>query len=227
METLFKIMIVEDDRTIANLIAQALNKWQFQASVIEDFSRVADQFAADQPDLVLLDINLPVRDGYYWVQKIRDVSQVPVIFISSRNTNMDMVMAMNLGADDFVEKPFAMEVLIAKINALLRRTYHYQDNGSETLEHAGLTLDLKTGMAQVAGQEINLSKNEYKLLQILMRAHGEIVSRSHLLKDLWQDERFVDDNTLTVNINRLRKKIAEAGLPDYIQTKVGQGYIVP
>ncbi len=227
METLFKIMIVEDDRTIANLIAQALNKWQFQASVIEDFSRVADQFAADQPDLVLLDINLPVRDGYYWVQKIRDVSQVPVIFISSRNTNMDMVMAMNLGADDFVEKPFAMEVLIAKINALLRRTYHYQDNGSEALEHAGLTLDLKTGMAQVAGQEINLSKNEYKLLQILMRAHGEIVSRSHLLKDLWQDERFVDDNTLTVNINRLRKKIAEAGLPDYIQTKVGQGYIVP
>ncbi|WP_125581892.1 response regulator transcription factor [Lacticaseibacillus suibinensis] len=224
---MFKIMIVEDDRTIANLIAQALNKWQFQASVIEDFSRVADQFAADQPDLVLLDINLPVRDGYYWVQKIRDVSQVPVIFISSRNTNMDMVMAMNLGADDFVEKPFAMEVLIAKINALLRRTYHYQDNGSEALEHAGLTLDLKTGMAQVAGQEINLSKNEYKLLQILMRAHGEIVSRSHLLKDLWQDERFVDDNTLTVNINRLRKKIAEAGLPDYIQTKVGQGYIVP
>ena len=183
--------------------------------------------AADQPDLVLLDINLPVRDGYYWVQKIRDISQVPVIFISSRNTNMDMVMAMNLGADDFVEKPFAMEVLIAKINALLRRTYHYQDNGSEALEHAGLTLDLKTGMAQVAGQEINLSKNEYKLLQILMRAHGEIVSRSHLLKDLWQDERFVDDNTLTVNINRLRKKIAEAGLPDYIQTKVGQGYIVP
>lgn len=227
METLFKIMIVEDDRTIATLIAQALNKWQFQASVIEDFSRVADQFAADQPDLVLLDINLPVRDGYYWVQKIRDVSQVPVIFISSRNTNMDMVMAMNLGADDFVEKPFAMEVLIAKINALLRRTYHYQDNGSEALEHAGLTLDLKTGMAQVDGQEINLSKNEYKLLQILMRAHGEIVSRSHLLKDLWQDERFVDDNTLTVNINRLRKKIAEAGLPDYIQTKVGQGYIVP
>ncbi len=144
---MFKIMIVEDDRTIADLIAEALNKWEFQASTVTDFNRVFDQFQATRPDLVLLDINLPVRDGYYWVQKIRDASQVPVIFISSRNTNMDMVMAMNLGADDFVEKPFAMEVLIAKINALLRRTYNYQDAGSASLTVNGLTLDFKTGMA--------------------------------------------------------------------------------
>ncbi|WP_203624048.1 MULTISPECIES: response regulator transcription factor [unclassified Lacticaseibacillus] len=223
---MFKIMIVEDDRTIADLIAAALNKWEYQASTVTDFNRVFDQFQATQPDLVLLDINLPVRDGYYWVQKIRDASQVPVIFISSRNTNMDMVMAMNLGADDFVEKPFAMEVLIAKINALLRRTYNYQDAGGSSLTVNGLTLDFKTGMAYVNNEEINLSKNEYKLLQLLMRAHGSVISRSRLLKDLWTDERFVDDNTLTVNINRLRKKIEAAGLPDYIQTKVGQGYMV-
>lgn len=223
---MFKIMIVEDDRTIADLIRDALNKWEFQATTVQDFNRVYDQFETTMPDLVLLDINLPVRDGYYWVQKIRDHSQVPVIFISSRNTNMDMVMAMNLGADDFVEKPFAMEVLIAKINALLRRTYNYQDTDAATLEVNGLTLDLKSGMAEVNGQEVNLSKNEYKLLQLLMRSHGEVLSRSRLLKDLWTDERFVDDNTLTVNINRLRKKIEAAGLPDYILTKVGQGYMV-
>ncbi|MFD1393685.1 response regulator transcription factor [Lacticaseibacillus jixianensis] len=223
---MFKIMIVEDDRTIADLIKDALNKWEFQATTVQDFDQVFTQFEQTAPDLVLLDINLPVRDGYYWVKKIRDHSQVPVIFISSRNTNMDMVMAMNLGADDFVEKPFAMEVLIAKINALLRRTYNYQDKSAVTLTVGGLTLDLKTGMAIVNGEEINLSKNEYKLLQLLMRAHGEVLSRSHLLKDLWTDERFVDDNTLTVNINRLRKKIEAAGLPNYIQTKVGQGYMV-
>ncbi|WP_225046980.1 response regulator transcription factor [Lacticaseibacillus kribbianus] len=224
---MFKIMIVEDDRTIADLIASALTKWQFEAHTVKDFNTVGEQFQALAPDLVLLDINLPVYDGYYWVQQIRATSQVPVIFISSRNTNMDMVMAMNLGADDFVNKPFAIEVLIAKINALLRRTYNYGDTGADTLVHNGLTLDLQTGAASAGDQQINLSKNEYKLLQILMRAHGSTVSRSRLLKDLWQDERFVDDNTLTVNINRLRRKIADAGLPDYIETKVGQGYIVP
>lgn len=224
---MFKIMIVEDDQTISGLIADNLKKWQFDPVVVTDFNAVFDDFLQEKPHLVLLDINLPVFDGYYWVQKIREVSKVPVIFISSRNTNMDMVMAMNMGADDFLNKPFAMEVLIAKINALLRRTYNYTDQGTDVLEHNGLMLNLKNGMAQIGENEINLSKNEYKLLQILIRQHGQIVSRSRLLKDLWQDERFVDDNTLTVNINRLRKKIEEAGLKDYIQTKVGQGYIVP
>lgn len=224
---MFKIMIIEDDRTISTLIAQELEKWQFTPVQVKDFNKVFDEFVAEKPHLVLLDINLPVFDGYYWMQKIRDVSKVPVIFISSRNTNMDMVMAMNMGGDDFVNKPFAMEVLIAKISALLRRTYNYADQNSEALAHNGLVLDLQTGMAQVDDTQINLSKNEYKLLQILMRQHGQIVSRTRLLKDLWTDERFVDDNTLTVNINRLRKKIADAGLPDYIETKIGQGYIIP
>jgi DNA-binding response OmpR family regulator len=224
---MFKIMIVEDDHTIATLIADALKKWQLEPVVVTDFTDVFAQFQAAQPHLVLLDINLPVYDGYHWVQKIRSASHVPVIFISSRNTNMDMVMAMNLGADDFVNKPFATEVLLAKINALLRRTYNYADQGTQLLTHGGLSLDLQTGMAKVGDEAINLSKNEYKLLQILVRAHGQVVSRTHLLKALWQDERFVDDNTLTVNINRLRKKITDAGLPDYIQTRVGLGYIIP
>ncbi|MFD1484122.1 response regulator transcription factor [Lacticaseibacillus baoqingensis] len=224
---MFKIMIVEDDHTIATLIADALSKWQLEPLVVTDFADVFAQFQTAQPHLVLLDINLPVYDGYHWVQQIRTVSHVPVIFISSRNTNMDMVMAMNLGADDFVNKPFATEVLLAKINALLRRTYNYADQNAQLLQHGGLSLDLQTGMAQVGDEAINLSKNEYKLLQILVRAHGQVVSRTHLLKALWQDERFVDDNTLTVNINRLRKKITEAGLPDYIQTRVGLGYIIP
>ncbi len=163
-----------------------------------------------KPHLVLLDINLPVFDGYYWVQKIREVSKVPVIFISSRNTNMDMVMAMNMGADDFLNKPFAMEVLIAKINALLRRTYNYADQGTDVLEHNGLMLNLKNGMAQIGEKEINLSKNEYKLLQILMRQHGQIVSRSSLcatsgkMNALWTITR--SRSTLTACVKKSKKQ---------------------
>ncbi len=155
---MFKIMVVEDDQTIAQLVADNLGKWQLDPVVVTDFATVFEQFLDVKPHLVLLDINLPVYDGFYWVQKIRDVSKVPVIFISSRNTNMDMVMSMNLGADDFVNKPFAIEVLIAKINALLRRTYNYSDQNADALEHNGLLLNLKNGMAQVGDTQINLSK---------------------------------------------------------------------
>lgn len=224
---MFKIMIIEDDATIAQLIAENLEKWDLKAYIIQDFNQVMPEFTAAKPDLVLMDINLPVFDGFHWNQKIREVSQIPIIFISSRNTNMDMVMAMNMGADDFVNKPFSMEVLLAKINALLRRTYDYQDSNANFLEHNGLKLNLQNGDAQIKGQAINLSKNEYKLLQFMMRQHGKIVSRDRLLRELWDDERFVDDNTLTVNVNRLRRKIEKAGIQDYIVTKVGQGYLIP
>lgn len=192
-----------------------------------DFNHVFQQFLAEKPQLILLDINLPVYDGFYWVQKIREVSKVPIIFISSRNTNMDKVMAMNMGGDDYVTKPFSLEVLIAKINALLRRTYNYTAGNNDNLSHNGLILNLQNGSAQVDQQTIDLSKNEYKLLQYLLRQHGQIVSREKLLRALWDDERFVDDNTLTVNINRLRKKIEQAGLTNYIETKIGQGYMIP
>lgn len=227
LNLMFKIMIVEDDQTIRSLIAENLSKWQLTPIAVTDFEQVFTTFTTEKPHLVLLDINLPVYDGFYWVQKIRSVSQVPLIFISSRNTNMDKVMAMNMGGDDYLTKPFAMEVLVAKINALLRRTYNYGEQTSNTLEHNGLLLNLENSSAQVGEQKIELSKNEYQLLQHLLRQHGTIVSRERLLRALWEDERFVDDNTLTVNINRLRRKLSQAGLTNYIETKVGQGYLIP
>lgn len=222
-----KIMIIEDEATIRELISEELQKWQFETFGTTDFNQVLDDFQREEPQLVLLDINLPVFDGYYWCQKIREVSKIPIIFISSRNTNMDMIMAMNMGADDFVTKPFPIDVLIAKINALLRRSYNYSEVGSEIMSHNGITLNVDNGSMKINGETIDLSKNEYRLLYILIKKHGKILTREKLLRALWEDERFVDDNTLTVNINRLRKKIEQAGLEGYIETKVGQGYIVP
>lgn len=222
-----KIMIIEDEATIRELISEELQKWQFETFGTTDFNQVLDDFQREEPQLVLLDINLPVFDGYYWCQKIREVSKIPIIFISSRNTNMDMIMAMNMGADDFVTKPFQIDVLIAKINALLRRSYNYSEVGSEIMSHNGITLNVDNGSMEINGETIDLSKNEYRLLYILIKKHGKILTREKLLRALWEDERFVDDNTLTVNINRLRKKIEQAGLEGYIETKVGQGYIVP
>lgn len=222
-----KIMIVEDEVTIKDLLAEELQKWNFETIGTTDFNHVLEDFQREEPQLVLLDINLPVFDGYYWCQKIRETSKVPIVFISSRNTNMDMIMAMNMGADDFVTKPFQLDVLIAKINALLRRSYNYSEVGSELLSHNGITLNVDNGSMEINGETIDLSKNEYRLLYILVKKHGKILTREKLLRALWEDERFVDDNTLTVNINRLRKKIEQAGIEGYIETKVGQGYIVP
>lgn len=222
-----KIMIVEDDHSIATLISENLEKWQIDTHIIEDFNKVMDEFNEYQPDLVLLDINLPVYDGYYWNQEIRKVSKTPIIIISSRNSNMDQIMAMNMGADDFVEKPFSVDILVAKINALLRRTYDFTKNTSDIIEHNGLKLNLSSGTVEIGSDKIDLSKNEYKLLQRLLRDQGKIVTREQLLNFMWDDERFVDDNTLTVNINRLRGKIEKFGLKNYIVTKVGQGYIIP
>ncbi|WP_297077520.1 two-component system response regulator SapR [uncultured Enterococcus sp.] len=222
-----KIMIVEDEKVIRELISEELEKWQFETCGTTDFQKVFDDFQTEQPQLVLLDINLPVFDGYYWCQKIREISKVPIIFISSRNTNMDMIMAMNMGADDFVTKPFDLDVLVAKINALLRRSYNYVEANQETLSHNELVLNVDNSSVEIKGELVDLSKNEYRLLYILMKNHGKILSREKLLRALWDDERFVDDNTLTVNINRLRRKIEQAGVYGYIETKVGQGYIVP
>lgn len=222
-----KIMIVEDEVVIRQLIGEELTKWRFDVYQTTDFNQVFDEFEQIAPQLVLLDINLPVYDGYYWCQKIREVSKVPIIFISSRNTNMDMIMAMNMGADDFVTKHFQIDVLIAKINALLRRSYNYTELSSEMMSHNGITLNVDNGSMEINGEIIDLSKNEYRLLFILMKHNGKILSREKLLRALWDDERFVDDNTLTVNINRLRRKIEQAGIQGYIETKVGQGYIVP
>ena len=222
-----KIMVVEDEAIIRQLIMEELSKWQFETVGTTDFHQVLEDFKKEAPQLILLDINLPVFDGYYWCQKIREISKVPIIFISSRNTNMDMIMAMNMGADDFVTKPFELDVLVAKINALLRRSYNYSGGSAETLQHNQLILNIDNSSVEIHGEVIDLSKNEYRLLYILMKNHGKILSREKLLRALWDDERFVDDNTLTVNINRLRRKIEQAGVAGYIETKVGQGYLVP
>lgn len=222
-----KIMIIEDDFSIAKLISENLAKWQMDSYITKDFDNIIEQFKDYQPDLVLLDINLQVYDGYYWNQEIRKISKLPIIIISSRNSNMDQIMAMNMGADDFVEKPFSVDILVAKINALLRRTYDFSKSSSDTIEHNGLKLNLSSGTVEIGDEKIDLSKNEYKLLQRLLKDQGKIVTREQLLNFMWDDERFVDDNTLTVNINRLRGKIEKFGLKNYIVTKVGQGYIIP
>ncbi|MQS75877.1 response regulator transcription factor [Companilactobacillus halodurans] len=222
-----KIMIIEDDQSISKLISENLAKWQIDSYITTDFNNIIEQFNDYQPDLVLLDINLPVYDGYYWNQEIRKISKIPIIIISSRNSNMDQIMSMNMGADDFVEKPFSIDILIAKINALLRRTYDFTKNTSDIIEYNGLKLNLSSGNVEIGNNKIDLSKNEYKLLQRLLKDKGKIVTREQLLNFMWDDERFVDDNTLTVNINRLRSKIEKYGLKNYIVTKVGQGYIIP
>ncbi len=222
-----KIMLVEDDGTIRDTVAEALGRWGFEVAVVEDYDAVLTLFVNHNPHLVLMDINLPSFDGFYWCGKIRELSKVPIIFLSSRNTPMDMVMSMNMGGDDFVQKPFYTDVLIAKINALLRRTYSYMDASVNVMEHDGIVLNLKDGDVGLGDRRLELTRNEFKILSILMRHQGAVVSREQMMRGLWEDESFVDDNTLTVNITRLRKKLAELGKEQFIATKKGQGYMIP
>ena len=223
---MFKVLIVEDDVKIRDIILENIHKWGYEGMIVEDFSKVVERFAEYQPHLVLLDINLPAFDGFYWCGKIREVSKVPILFISSRNSNMDIIMAVNMGGDDFVQKPFSLDVLLAKVNALLRRTYSYVDVETNILEHQGVVLNLKDSCVLYQQQKQGLTKNEFKILYILMKNNGKVVSRDDIMRKLWEDESFVDDNTLTVNINRLRKDLGDMGLEDFIKTKRGQGYII-
>jgi DNA-binding response OmpR family regulator len=223
---MFKIMVVEDDQKMRELIFKNIVKWGFQGYCVEDLNSVFDDFTKYEPHLVLMDINLTAYDGFYWCGKIREVSKVPIIFISSRNTNMDIIMAMNMGGDDFIQKPFSLDVLMAKINALLRRAYNYTNVFSNIIEHNGLVLNLRDSTVILKDRKLELTKNEFKILYTLMKDKGSIVSRDRIMRALWEDESFVDDNTLTVNITRLRKKLENLGLDDYIQTKKGQGYVI-
>ncbi|MFB7142391.1 response regulator transcription factor [Gottfriedia sp. NPDC056225] len=222
-----KIMIVEDEQTIRDLVGETIEKWGLQSIKVENFNDVLQIYLMEQPNLILMDINLPAFDGFYWCTKIREVSKVPIIFISSRNTPVDMVMAMNMGGDDFIQKPFYTEVLMAKVNALLRRTYSYSAVPSQLIEHNGVILNQNEGNIIYDDQKVELTKTELVIFNLLMRHNGEIVSRKKMMRSLWEDESFVDDNTLTVNITRLRKKLAEIGKDDFITTKKGQGYLIP
>lgn len=222
---MYKLMIVEDDLGIAEAIQAQAEMWNLDVVIVEDFRNVLADYARYQPHMILLDIALPFYDGYYWCSEIRKISKVPIIFISSASDNMNIVMAMNLGADDFIPKPFDQSVLMAKIQALLRRTYDFAES-VPVLEHRGAFLNTGDYTLIYEEEDIPLTKNEYRILFCLMENKGRIVSREKLLERLWKTELFVDENTLTVNISRLRKKLDAAGLSDFITTKVGVGYIV-
>ncbi|WP_447513740.1 response regulator transcription factor [Clostridioides difficile] len=223
---MFKITVVEDDVSLKNIIAKCLTKWGHDVHQIENLENIIEEFKNYNPELVLLDINLPFYDGFHWCNEIRKISKVPIIFISSRNSNMDVIMGVNLGADDYIQKPFSVDVLVAKVNALLRRTYNFVDNNSNQIIHNGVTLDLSTATINYEDNTIELTKNEIKILHELMKYKGQIVSRNKLMKKLWDNDWFVDDNTLTVNVNRIRSKLNEIGLEDFIETKRGLGYII-
>lgn len=214
---------MEDDETIARLIKKHLEKWEYEVSTVQDFGNVLGEFTACDPQLVLLDIRLPFYNGYHWCTQIRQVSKVPIIFLSSVSDNMNIVMAMNMGADDFIPKPFDLEVLTAKVQALLRRSYDFAGSSS-MLEHKGMLLNLSDATILYQEQKVELTKNELKILQTLIENKTQVVTRETLMTRLWESDMYVDENTLSVNVNRLRKKLTSIGLEDSILTKKGIGY---
>lgn len=222
---MYRIYIVEDDDGIAGAVRSQLEMWGYEAKRCDDYKNVIAGIAGFDPHIVLLDIGLPFFDGYKWCSELRKTSNVPVIFISSASDSLNIVMAMNMGGDDFIAKPFDMSVLIAKIQAMLRRTYDFADT-RPPLSVRGASLPEDGGCLEYDGQRIELSKNEYRILSVLMRSAGKAVSREKLMEALWQTDSYIDDNTLTVNVNRLRKKLDGAGLYDFIETKFGVGYLV-
>ncbi|OME91346.1 MULTISPECIES: response regulator transcription factor [Paenibacillus] len=222
---MFKIMLIEDDVTLFHEVQERLSQWSYDVYGVHDFSAVLQEFTAVQPDLVIIDIQLPKFDGFHWCRMIRSHSNVPIIFLSSRDHPTDMVMSMQLGADDFIQKPFHFDVLIAKIQATLRRVYNYNTERTELRTWRGATVEFGKNTISSPQGTAELTKNEMFILKILMERKNQIVSREDLIKSLWDNEHFVSDNTLTVNVNRLRKKLEPLGLDPYIETKVGQGYM--
>lgn len=222
---MYKIMIIEDDRSLAEEMKKQIEAWGNQVSLASDFQNIIKDFTEINPQLVLMDIMLPFFNGYHWCSEIRKISNVPIVFISSASDNMNIVMAMNMGGDDFIPKPVDPMVMTAKIQAILRRVYEVGGH-IPIIEHRGAILNLNDGSLMWNGDKIELSKNEYRILQILMENKGKIVSRESIMTKLWQDDCYVEENTLTVNITRVRKKLEAAGLENFITTKVGSGYII-
>ena len=220
-----KILIVEDDATIATTIAQQLQIWGYETQCVQNFHNVLQEFIAFGPQLVIMDISLPFFNGYHWCGELRKVSAVPVIFLSSAADNLNIVLAMNMGGDDFIAKPFDLNVLIAKVQAMLRRAYHFSGQGS-LLEHGGVILDVTEASLRYQGRKLDLTKNELKVLQLLMESPGKPVSRDAMMLRLWENDSFVDENALSVGIARLRKKLDTVGLGEFILTKKGIGYMV-
>ena len=221
---MYKILVVEDDATVSSIICEKLNKWGFEACPVRDFKNPLSEYGSINPHLVLLDINLPYYDGFYWCERIRKLSNIPVIFISSRSDDNDKVRAIMGGGDDYIEKPFSIDVLVAKVQAALRRAYSYTDNSYNIVSYSDMILDLEKMIISCGSRDVALTQNECKILCLLMKASGKVVSRAKMIKSLWQDENFIDENTLTVNVNRLRSKLK--GIKDYdiIETVKGKGY---
>lgn len=225
-DKMYKIFIVEDDETIAHSIADKLSSWGFESNVCNNFRNILTQFLEIEPHLVLMDISLPFFNGYHWCSEIRKISKVPIMFISSAGDKMNIVMAINMGADDFVSKPFDMDMLLAKIQALLRRTYDFTTQQSGIFQHDNIILNSTACTVTYHDNKLELSKNENKILTILLENKGQVVSRDILMNKLWETDCFIDENTLSVNVTRLRKSLAAIGVHDLIKTKKGMGYII-
>ena len=222
---MYKILIIEDDATIANLIKKQLLKWDYEAECVSDFKNITEYVLNFKPHLILLDIMLPFFNGFYWCGEIRKVSTVPIMFVSSASDNMNIVMAMNMGGDDFISKPFDINVLVAKIQALIRRTYSLGTQ-INMIEHKGAMLNLNDTTLIYNDKKTELTKNDFRILQLLMENIGRAVTREEIMEHLWESDSFIDDNTLTVNVTRLRKKLEDTGLSEFIKTKKGIGYMV-
>ena len=222
---MYKILIVEDDRDLSNIMKKNIESWDFEVRCIKNFQNIVQEFKEYDPHLVLLDIMLPFYNGYHWCSEIRKFSNVPIVFLSSASDNMNIVMAMNMGGDDFISKPVDPNVMVAKIQAVIRRTYNMTDKAPR-LEHRGVILNLNDTSLSYKENRLDLTKNEFKILQTLMENKGKIVSRDTLMVKLWQMDCYVEENTLTVNVTRLRKKLESVGIHEFIKTKVGSGYII-
>lgn len=222
---MYRILIVEDDLSMAAAMKKQIESWENEVKLVDDFQNIIAAFTEYDPHMVLMDVMLPFFNGYHWCSEIRKISDIPVIFISSASDNMNIVMAMNMGGDDFIPKPVDLDVMMAKMQAMLRRTY---DMGGKipVLEHRGAVLNLNDASLTYQGEHIELTKNEFRILQTLMENKGRVVSRDTLMTKLWQTDCYVEENTLTVNMTRLRKKLENAGLDSFITTKVGSGYII-
>lgn len=222
---MYRIMIVEDDSSLAQSLSSVLQSWGFETVWASDFDHIRDEFDRLKPALVLMDLNLPGRNGFYWTSEIRKFSSVPIIFLSSADESMNVITAINQGADDYITKPFNTAVLVSKIQALLRRAFDYTQH-TDFLEHKGVRLDLGSNEVSYMGKTIELSKNEARILRILMENKEKIVARETLMEALWKTDCYIDENTLSVNVNRLRRKLAVIAIEDFIQTRKGIGYLV-
>lgn len=222
---MYRIFIVEDDAVIAQALAGALTQWGYEVKTAENFQNITEEFTLFQPHLVLMDIGLPFFNGYHWCSEIRRRSKTPIVFISSASDNMNIVMAINMGGDDFITKPFDLNVAVAKVQAMLRRTYDFQGQ-TNVLEHCGAILNLGDATLECQGKKIDLTKNEFKILQLLLENKGHTVERDAIMQRLWESESFIDDNTLSVNMTRLRRKLEDLGLGQFILTKKGVGYLI-